>query len=184
MHASRALDKTTIYFNKKKYQLSYEMYKTPTKIDINGNPEGRETPMQTLISYFRTIKNTSAQEFHKIDEYTCLFDGKANPKPDDIDKWKKAADFLLKGGVKIYGVIKFNEYTVYIKRYPAGPDIICGTPLKKIKDKYFIITDTGPDKKFMEELSSQNYDVNKMTDLYSQPPKNSENTTKKSSKNK
>ncbi len=183
MHASHALDKTTIYFNKKKYQLSYEMYKTPTKVDINGNPEGRETPMQTLISYFRTIKNTSAQEFYKIDEYTCLFDGKANPKPDDIDKWKKAADFLLKGGVKIYGVIKFNEYTVYIKRYPTGPDIICGTPLKKIKDKYFIITDTGPDKKFMEELSSQNYDVKKMTDLYSKPPKNSENKTKKSSKN-
>ncbi len=149
------------------YSLQYKKYKQPMVLNLDENTGNRDTPFNTLLSYFSVLRNM--KEYDEFALYQRMSSGKQTPEPKDIPSFMADAQTVLSGNIMIFGEILFEDYHIYIYRFSKSIQRHSGLPIKKFNNIYFIVTDLALTSDIIREISSNEYDMEQLKTLYKVP---------------
>ncbi len=147
------------------YDFQYRGYGQPWVLDFGMATGKRDTPFQTLVSYYQAMKTMT--EYAALMPYLRRSNGDAGEKPANVAQRMAAIETILAGDVLIFGEILYGDYTIYIYRYANSTiERHFGLPVRKFDDGYAVVQDLVMTDAMAARFSALRYDIEALKKRY------------------
>lgn len=136
--AGDPIESIELTYEGKNYDFQYRGYKQPWVLDLGMATGKRDTPFNTLVSYYQAMKTMT--DYAALMPYLRRSNGDAGEAPVDVAQLMAAIETILAGDILIFGEILYRDYTIYIYRYTKSTiERHLGLPIRKFGDGYAVV---------------------------------------------
>jgi hypothetical protein len=163
-NAADPVEAVKLSYQGKDYNFQYRRYRQPWVLDLGMATGKRDTPFNTLLSYYRVMKTMT--DYAALMPYLRRANGDAGEGPSDVAQRMAAIKMILAGDILIFGEILYGDYTIYIYRYAESIKRHLGLPIRKFDGHYAVVQDLVPSDPMAARFSALRYDIEALKKRY------------------
>ncbi len=163
-NANDPVELVKLTYEGKDYVFQYRGYSQPWVLDFDIATGKRDTPFNTLVSYYQVMKTMA--DYGALMPYLRRSNGDAGERPIDLAQQMAAIEAILEGDILIFGEILYGDYTIYIYRYSNSIKRHLGLPIRKFADGYAVVQDLVQTDPMAALFSALRYDIEALKNRY------------------
>lgn len=163
-NAGDPVEPVELRYEGKDYGFQYRRYRRPWVLDLGMATGRRDTPFNTLLSYYRVMKTMT--DYAALMPYLRRANGDAGEEPKDVAQLMAAIKTILAGDILIFGEILYGDYTIYIYRYAKSIERHLGLPIREFDGGYAVVQDLVPSDPMAARFSALRYDIEALKKRY------------------
>ncbi len=163
-NANDPVEPIKLRYEGKDYGFQYRRYRQPWVLDLAMATGKRDTPFNTLLSYYQVMKTMT--DYAALMPYLRRANGDAGEEPRDVAQQMAAIKTILAGDILIFGEILYGDYTIYIYRYTKSIKRHLGLPIRKFDGPYAVVQDLVLRDPMAARFSALRYDIEALKKRY------------------
>ncbi len=163
-NADDPVEPVKLSYEGKDYGFQYRRYRQPWVLDTGMATGKRDTPFNTLLSYYQVMKTMT--DYAALMPYLRRVNGDAGEEPKDVAQLMAAIKTILAGDILIFGEILYGDYTIYIYRYAKSIKRHLGLPIREFDGTYAVVQDLVPSDPMAARFSALRYDIEALKKRY------------------
>ena len=158
------VESVKLTYEGKDYGFRYRGYKKPWVVDLTLATDKRDTPFNTLVSYYNTMN--SMTDYDALMPYLRRSNGDPGEKPKDVARQMAVIKTILAGDILVFGEILYGAYTIYVYRYAKSIPRHLGLPIRKFGADYAVVQDLVATDPLAARFSALRDDIEALKQRY------------------